>query len=155
MKTTFSLRIWNFGPFSFDFSEKCYNMPLILLCKFAAQSKNFVSTIGIDCSLYYNHPGFVPKISNNTVLRKYTIDPHCWNEILTLLGKFTQQNKWHVMTFLWEIKGKWTKVSYSERKSHFHSPVFDWLFKEFIICPFKIANIFPLSLWNDVVFLSR
>ena len=84
-----------------------------------------------------------------------TIDPYCWNEILTLRGKFTQQNKWHVIAFLWEIKGKWTKVSYSERKSHFHSPVFDWLFKEFIICPFKIANIFPLSLWNDVVFLSR
>ena len=26
-----------------------YNMSLILLCKFATQSKNFVSTIGIDC----------------------------------------------------------------------------------------------------------
>ena len=48
---TFSLRIWNFGPFSFDFSEKCHNMSLILLCKFAPQSKNFVSTIGIDCTL--------------------------------------------------------------------------------------------------------
>ena len=46
-----------------------------------------------------------------------TIDPYCWNEILTLRGKFTQQNKWHVIAFLWEIKGKWTKVSYSERKS--------------------------------------
>ena len=88
-------------------------------------------------------------------LLKSTIDPYCWNEILTLRGKFTQQNKWHVIAFLWEIKGKWTKVSYSERKSHFHSPVFDWLFKEFIICPFKIANIFPLSLWNEAVFLSR
>ena len=26
-------------------------MSLILLCKFAAQSKNFVSTIGIDCNV--------------------------------------------------------------------------------------------------------
>ena len=48
---TFSLRIWKFGPFAFDFSGKCWSMLLVLLCKFATQSKNFVSTIGIDCTM--------------------------------------------------------------------------------------------------------